>query len=65
MMLCNGKLIKALCFIFLWLCVVSVLSPHSFEIGDTSQLQPYAHGGFFVMVKTPKTYSFVSKYFTL
>ncbi|XP_043971300.1 ubiquitin-like modifier-activating enzyme 6 [Gambusia affinis] len=37
---------------------VTVLSPHSFEIGDTSQLQPYAHGGFFVMVKTPKTYSF-------
>ncbi|KAA8594866.1 hypothetical protein FQN60_012001 [Etheostoma spectabile] len=26
--------------------------------GDTSQLQPYTHGGFFVMVKTPKTYRF-------
>ncbi|TDH16143.1 hypothetical protein EPR50_G00016820 [Perca flavescens] len=37
---------------------VSVLSPYSFSIGDTSQLQPYAHGGFFVMVKTPKTYRF-------
>uniref|UniRef100_A0AAQ5Y247 E1 ubiquitin-activating enzyme n=1 Tax=Amphiprion ocellaris TaxID=80972 RepID=A0AAQ5Y247_AMPOC len=37
---------------------VSVLSPHSFAIGDTSQLQPYAHGGFFVLVKTPKTYKF-------
>ncbi|KAG8014818.1 Ubiquitin-like modifier-activating enzyme 6, partial [Nibea albiflora] len=37
---------------------VSVLSPHSFAIGDTSQLQPYAHGGFFVLVKTPKTYNF-------
>lgn len=37
---------------------VSVLSPHSFSIGDTSQLQPYAHGGFFVLVKTPKTYRF-------
>ncbi|MED6273643.1 Ubiquitin-like modifier-activating enzyme 6 [Characodon lateralis] len=37
---------------------VTVLSPHSFEIGDTSQLQSYAHGGFFVMVKTPRTYSF-------
>ncbi|XP_070770537.1 ubiquitin-like modifier-activating enzyme 6 [Enoplosus armatus] len=37
---------------------VSVLSPHSFAIGDTSQLQPYAHGGFFVLVKTPKTYRF-------
>ncbi|XP_029287138.1 ubiquitin-like modifier-activating enzyme 6 [Cottoperca gobio] len=37
---------------------VSVLSPHSFGIGDTSHLQPYAHGGFFVLVKTPKTYRF-------
>ncbi|XP_032356009.1 ubiquitin-like modifier-activating enzyme 6 [Etheostoma spectabile] len=37
---------------------VSVLSPYSFSIGDTSQLQPYTHGGFFVMVKTPKTYRF-------
>ncbi|XP_071385741.1 ubiquitin-like modifier-activating enzyme 6 [Centroberyx affinis] len=37
---------------------VSVLSPHSFAIGDTSHLQPYAHGGFFVLVKTPRTYKF-------
>uniref|UniRef100_A0A667YQ29 Ubiquitin like modifier activating enzyme 6 n=1 Tax=Myripristis murdjan TaxID=586833 RepID=A0A667YQ29_9TELE len=37
---------------------VSVLSPHSFAIGDTSHLQPYAHGGFFVLVKTPRTYRF-------
>ncbi|KAM9819468.1 ubiquitin-like modifier-activating enzyme 6 isoform 1-T2 [Syngnathus typhle] len=37
---------------------VSVLSPHSFAIGDTSQLQEYAHGGFFVLVKTPKIYTF-------
>uniref|UniRef100_A0A3Q3L5N7 E1 ubiquitin-activating enzyme n=1 Tax=Labrus bergylta TaxID=56723 RepID=A0A3Q3L5N7_9LABR len=37
---------------------VSVLSPHSFAIGDTSGLQPYEHGGFFVLVKTPKTYRF-------
>ncbi|XP_036962389.1 ubiquitin-like modifier-activating enzyme 6 [Acanthopagrus latus] len=37
---------------------VSVLSPHSFAVGDTSQFQPYAHGGFFVLVKTPKTYRF-------
>nr|XP_046269244.1 ubiquitin-like modifier-activating enzyme 6 [Scatophagus argus]XP_046269252.1 ubiquitin-like modifier-activating enzyme 6 [Scatophagus argus] len=37
---------------------VSVLSPHSFTIGNTSELQPYAHGGFFVLVKTPKTYTF-------
>ncbi|XP_061535073.1 ubiquitin-like modifier-activating enzyme 6 isoform X2 [Phycodurus eques] len=37
---------------------VSVLSPHSFAIGDTSHLQAYAHGGFFVLVKTPKMYTF-------
>ncbi|KAG7238375.1 hypothetical protein INR49_030882 [Caranx melampygus] len=37
---------------------VSVLSPHSFAIGDTSQLQPHTHGGFFVLMKTPKTYRF-------
>uniref|UniRef100_A0A7N6BKS5 E1 ubiquitin-activating enzyme n=1 Tax=Anabas testudineus TaxID=64144 RepID=A0A7N6BKS5_ANATE len=29
-----------------------------FSIGDTSKLQPYAHGGYFVLVKTPKTYRF-------
>ncbi|KAG7263534.1 hypothetical protein CRUP_013090 [Coryphaenoides rupestris] len=37
---------------------VTVLSPHSFSIEDTSHLRPYAHGGFFVLVKTPKTFSF-------
>lgn len=37
---------------------VSVLSPYSFAIGDTSQLQIYAHGGFFVLLKSPKTYRF-------
>ncbi|XP_045567528.1 ubiquitin-like modifier-activating enzyme 6, partial [Salmo salar] len=37
---------------------VTVLSPYSFTIGDTSCLQPYAHGGFFLLVKTPRTYSF-------
>ncbi|XP_063332395.1 ubiquitin-like modifier-activating enzyme 6 [Pelmatolapia mariae] len=37
---------------------VSVLSSHSFAIGNTSQLQSYTHGGFFVMVKTPKMYRF-------
>ncbi|XP_017263438.1 ubiquitin-like modifier-activating enzyme 6 [Kryptolebias marmoratus] len=37
---------------------VTVLSPHSFKIGDTSQLQPYTHGGFVVLVKTPKTFTF-------
>ncbi|XP_034043389.1 ubiquitin-like modifier-activating enzyme 6 [Thalassophryne amazonica] len=37
---------------------VSVLSPHSFAVGDTSHLQPYVHGGFFALVKMPKTYRF-------
>ncbi|XP_036790262.1 ubiquitin-like modifier-activating enzyme 6 [Oncorhynchus mykiss] len=37
---------------------VTVLSPYSFSVGDTSCLQPYAHGGFFLPVKTPRTYSF-------
>ncbi|XP_072319918.1 ubiquitin-like modifier-activating enzyme 6 [Eucyclogobius newberryi] len=37
---------------------ISVLSPHSFTIEDTTQLCPYAHGGFVVLVKTPKTYTF-------
>ncbi|KAG7458825.1 hypothetical protein MATL_G00224740 [Megalops atlanticus] len=37
---------------------VTVLSPYSFSIGDTSSLQPYAHGGIFLQIKTPKTYSF-------
>ncbi|XP_057700009.1 ubiquitin-like modifier-activating enzyme 6 [Corythoichthys intestinalis] len=37
---------------------VTVLSPHSFAIGDTSQLQEYTHGGFFVLLKTPKMYTF-------
>ncbi|CAG11186.1 unnamed protein product, partial [Tetraodon nigroviridis] len=38
--------------------VSEVLSPYSFAVGDTSQLQPYAHGGFVVLSKTPKTYRF-------
>uniref|UniRef100_A0A8C7NBG6 Ubiquitin like modifier activating enzyme 6 n=1 Tax=Oncorhynchus kisutch TaxID=8019 RepID=A0A8C7NBG6_ONCKI len=37
---------------------VTVLSPYSFAVGDTSCLRPYAHGGFFLLVKTPRTYSF-------
>lgn len=37
---------------------VSVLSPHTFTIGDTTLLSPYAHGGFVVLVKTSKTYTF-------
>ncbi|XP_048053522.1 ubiquitin-like modifier-activating enzyme 6 [Megalobrama amblycephala] len=37
---------------------VTVLSPYSFAIGDTSSFQPYAHGGIFRLVKIPKTFSF-------
>ncbi|KAJ8000486.1 hypothetical protein DPEC_G00180630 [Dallia pectoralis] len=37
---------------------VTVLSPYSFAIGDTSGLQSYAHGGLFRLVRTPSTYSF-------
>uniref|UniRef100_A0A3B1IMX7 Ubiquitin like modifier activating enzyme 6 n=1 Tax=Astyanax mexicanus TaxID=7994 RepID=A0A3B1IMX7_ASTMX len=37
---------------------VTVISPYSFAIGDTSSLQPYLHGGIFRMVKTPKSFSF-------
>lgn len=51
------------CVLFEYVCVcgvLEVLSPHSFAVGDTSQLQPYAHGGFVVLTKTPKTYRFVS-----
>ncbi|KAL4640255.1 ubiquitin-like modifier-activating enzyme 6 isoform X1 [Arapaima gigas] len=44
---------------------VTVLTPYSFAIGDTSGLQPYAHGGFFVQVKTPQTCCFVSDLHTV
>ncbi|XP_056620509.1 ubiquitin-like modifier-activating enzyme 6 isoform X1 [Triplophysa dalaica] len=37
---------------------ITVLSPYSFAIGDTSPFQPYTHGGIFRLVKTPKTISF-------
>ncbi|MBN3310244.1 ubiquitin-like modifier-activating enzyme 6 [Amia ocellicauda] len=37
---------------------ITVLSPYTFSIGDTSSLQPYAHGGIVLLVKTPKTYYF-------
>ncbi|XP_030643913.1 ubiquitin-like modifier-activating enzyme 6 isoform X2 [Chanos chanos] len=39
---------------------ITVLSPYSFAIGDTSSLQPYTHGGMFRMVKIPKIYNFES-----
>uniref|UniRef100_A0A8C1PNZ7 Ubiquitin-like modifier-activating enzyme 6 n=1 Tax=Cyprinus carpio TaxID=7962 RepID=A0A8C1PNZ7_CYPCA len=38
---------------------VTVLSPYSFAIGDTSSFQAFAHGGIFRLVKTPKTFNFV------
>ncbi|KAL2098219.1 hypothetical protein ACEWY4_007426 [Coilia grayii] len=37
---------------------VTVLSPHSFSIGDTSSLPPYNHGGICRLVKTPQTFRF-------
>lgn len=40
-----------------------VLSPFSFSIGDTTGLEPYLHGGIAVLVKTPKTFYFVSIFF--
>lgn len=38
----------------------SVVSPYSFSIGDTSEMEPYLHGGIAVQVKTPKLCYFVS-----
>lgn len=40
-----------------------VVSPFSFSIGDTTELDPYLHGGIAVQVKTPKTFCFVSIFF--
>ncbi|XP_060772595.1 ubiquitin-like modifier-activating enzyme 6 isoform X1 [Neoarius graeffei] len=37
---------------------ITVVSPYSFAICDTSSFQPYLHGGIFRTVKTPKTYNF-------
>lgn len=42
-----------------------VVSPFSFSIGDTTELDPYLHGGIAVQVKTPKTFFFVSIFFVL
>uniref|UniRef100_A0A8C5TZL5 E1 ubiquitin-activating enzyme n=1 Tax=Malurus cyaneus samueli TaxID=2593467 RepID=A0A8C5TZL5_9PASS len=33
---------------------ITVVSPYSFSIGDTSEMEPYLHGGIAVQVKTPK-----------
>ncbi|XP_058403160.1 ubiquitin-like modifier-activating enzyme 6 isoform X1 [Diceros bicornis minor] len=37
---------------------ITVVSPFSFSIGDTTELEPYLHGGIAVQVKTPKTFCF-------
>ncbi|XP_042840358.1 ubiquitin-like modifier-activating enzyme 6 isoform X1 [Panthera tigris] len=37
---------------------ITVVSPFSFSIGDTTELDPYLHGGIAVQVKTPKTFCF-------
>nr|KAF6389340.1 ubiquitin like modifier activating enzyme 6 [Myotis myotis] len=39
---------------------ITVLSPFSFSIGDTTGLEPYLHGGIAVQIKTPKTFYFES-----
>lgn len=42
-----------------------MVSPFSFSIGDTTELEPYLHGGIAIQVKTTKTFSFVSIFFFL
>ncbi|XP_038660375.1 ubiquitin-like modifier-activating enzyme 6 [Scyliorhinus canicula] len=37
---------------------VTVLSPYSFSIGDTSNLTPHLHGGVAVQLKMPKLFTF-------
>uniref|UniRef100_UPI00398E3D27 ubiquitin-like modifier-activating enzyme 6 n=1 Tax=Pristiophorus japonicus TaxID=55135 RepID=UPI00398E3D27 len=37
---------------------VTVLSPYSFRIGDTSNLTPYLHGGIAMQLKMPKKFTF-------
>uniref|UniRef100_A0ABM5GR12 Ubiquitin-like modifier-activating enzyme 6 n=1 Tax=Pogona vitticeps TaxID=103695 RepID=A0ABM5GR12_9SAUR len=37
---------------------VTVLSPYSFSIGNTANVEPYLHGGIAVQVKTPKIFNF-------
>uniref|UniRef100_A0A8C3LZC5 Ubiquitin-like modifier-activating enzyme 6 n=1 Tax=Chrysolophus pictus TaxID=9089 RepID=A0A8C3LZC5_CHRPC len=39
---------------------ITVVSPYSFSIGNTSDMEPYLHGGIAVQVKTPKMFYFVS-----
>uniref|UniRef100_A0A8C2Y5N8 E1 ubiquitin-activating enzyme n=1 Tax=Coturnix japonica TaxID=93934 RepID=A0A8C2Y5N8_COTJA len=37
---------------------ITVVSPYSFSIGNTSDMEPYLHGGIAVQVKTPKMFCF-------
>uniref|UniRef100_A0AAA9TD51 E1 ubiquitin-activating enzyme n=1 Tax=Bos taurus TaxID=9913 RepID=A0AAA9TD51_BOVIN len=39
---------------------ITVVSPFSFSIGDTTELEPYLHGGIAIQVKTSKTFCFES-----
>lgn len=39
---------------------ITVVSPYSFSIGNTSDLEPYQHGGIAIQIKTPKTFHFES-----
>ena len=42
-----------------------MVSPFSFSSGDTTELEPYLHGGIAIQVKTSKTFCFVSIFFLL
>ncbi|KAH0627077.1 hypothetical protein JD844_002460 [Phrynosoma platyrhinos] len=37
---------------------ITVISPYSFSIGNTTDMEPYLHGGIAVQVKTPKIFHF-------
>ncbi|XP_026575375.1 ubiquitin-like modifier-activating enzyme 6 [Pseudonaja textilis] len=37
---------------------ISVISPYSFSIGNTADMEPYLHGGIAVQVKIPKVFHF-------
>ncbi|XP_062430412.1 ubiquitin-like modifier-activating enzyme 6 isoform X2 [Rhea pennata] len=37
---------------------ITVVSPYSFSIGDTTDMEPYLHGGIAIQVKTPKMFYF-------
>ncbi|OCU00116.1 hypothetical protein XELAEV_18005901mg [Xenopus laevis] len=37
---------------------ITVISPYSFSIGDTANMEPYQHGGIAVQLKMSKTFSF-------